>query len=102
MTTYIQTVRTRALAGREAEYRDWYVNTHIPQMLSLDGFVSAKLHRMVTADTAPAEFLCIYTIETTDLAATQSAMMAAGASVAPSPAMDLPATLVEVFQGSNA
>lgn len=102
MTTYIQTVRTRALAGREAEYRDWYVNTHIPQMLSLDGFVSANLHRMVTADTAPAEFLCIYTIETTDLAATQSAMMAAGASVAPSPAMDLPATLVEVFQGSNA
>jgi hypothetical protein len=102
MTAYIQTVRTRALAGREAEYRDWYVNTHIPQMLSLDGFVSANLHRMVTADTAPAEFLCIYTIETTDLAATQSAMMAAGASVAPSPAMDLPATLVEVFQGSNA
>jgi hypothetical protein len=102
MTTYIQTVRTRALAGREAEYRDWYVNTHIPQMLSLDGFVSANLHRMVTAGTAPAEFLCIYTIETTDLAATQSAMMAAGASVAPSPAMDLPATLVEVFQGSNA
>ena len=102
MTTYIQTVRTRALAGREAEYRDWYVKTHIPQMLSLDGFVSANLHRMVAADTAPAEFLCIYTIETTDLAATQSAMMAAGASVAPSPAMDLPATVVEVFQGSNA
>jgi hypothetical protein len=102
MTTYIQTVRSRALAGREAEYRDWYVNTHIPQMLSLDGFVSANLHRMVTADTTPAEFLCIYKIETTDLAATQSAMMAAGASDAPSPAMDLPATVVEVFQGANA
>jgi len=102
MTTYIQTVRTRALAGREAEYRDWYVNTHIPQMLSLDGFVSATLHRQVTADTDPAEFLCIYAIETTDLAATQDAMLAAGASVTPSPAMDLPATVVEVFVGASA
>lgn len=102
MTTYIQTVRTRALAGREAEYRAWYLDTHIPQMLSLEGFISADLHRMVTAEAEPAEFLCIYVIRTTDLAATQSAMWASGATVAPSPAMDLPATVVEVFQQVNA
>ena len=102
MTTYLQTVRTKALPGREAEYREWYLDTHIPQMLSLDGFVSANLHRLVTAAADPAEFLCIYVIETSDLAATQNAMMTAGASVAPSPAMGLPATVVEVFQGVNA
>jgi hypothetical protein len=102
MTTYLQTVRTKALPGREAEYRKWYLTTHIPDMLALDGFISARLHRMLTAEGEPAEFLCLYEIETTDLAATQAAMMAAGASVVPSPAMDLPATRVEVFAGVNA
>lgn len=37
MSRYIQTVRSRALAGREAEYRDWYRTTHIPEVLGLDG-----------------------------------------------------------------
>jgi hypothetical protein len=102
MTRYIQTVRSRALPGREAEYRDWYVSTHIPAMLSVEGFASAEFHRLVAATGTPAEFLCIYQIETSDLQATQAAMMAAGATMAPSPAMDVPATRVEVFAGDNA
>ena len=97
ITTYIQTVRSRALDGREVEYRDWYLTTHIPDLLSLPGFVSAELHQMVAPAGAVAEFLCIYRIETTDLPAVQEAMAKAGASTVPSPAMDLPATRVEVF-----
>jgi len=102
MTTYIQTVRSRALAGRAAEFRDWYLETHIPDMLRLPGFVSADLLRSLGADNAPAEFLCIYTIETADLAAVQAAMLAAGATTVPSPAMDLPATRVEFFEQAAA
>jgi len=102
MTSYIQTVRSKALAGREAEYREWYLGTHIPDLLSLDGFVSADLHRMVTAEGAPAEFLCIYVLETNDLPALQATMMAAGATTVPSPAMDLPETRVEFFERAAA
>ena len=91
-------MRSRALDGQEAEYLDWYLTTHIPELLSLPGFVSADMHRMITSEGAPAEFLCVYTIETSDLAAVQAAMVAAGASTVPSPAMDLPATRVEVFE----
>jgi len=98
IATYIQTVRSRALDGQEAEYLDWYLTTHIPELLSLPGFVSADMHRMITPEGAPAEFLCVYTIETSDLAAVQAAMVAASASTVPSPAMDLPATRVEVFE----
>jgi hypothetical protein len=98
ITTYIQTVHSRALDGREAEYREWYLTTHIPELLSLPGFVSADLHRMIAPAGAPAQFLCIYTIETSDFSAVQAAMVAAGASTVPSPAMDVAATRVEFFE----
>jgi len=102
MTNYIQTVRSKAIEGREAEYRDWYVNTHIPAVLSLDGFVSAEFHERVSSDAGQVEFLCIYRIETTDLEATQQAMFSAGATMVPSAAMDVPATQVEIFVSVNA
>jgi hypothetical protein len=98
IATYIQTVRSRAFDGREAEYQGWYLTTHIPELLSLPGFVSADLHRTITPEGAPSEFLCVYTIETSDLPAVQAAMVALGASIVPSPAMDVPATRVEVFE----
>lgn len=88
--------------GREAEYQEWYLAVHIPELLSLPGFVSANLHRMVAPEGAPAEFLCVYTIETSDIAAVQAAMVTAGASTVPSPAMDLAATRVELFEGALA
>ena len=100
--TYIQTVRSRALDGREAEYLDWYLTTHIPELLSLPGFVSAAMHRMVAPEGTATEFLCVYTIETSNLPAVQAAMLAAGASTVPSPAMDLTATRVEVFERVDA
>ncbi|MET1039031.1 MAG: hypothetical protein ABW075_12205 [Aeromicrobium sp.] len=102
MTSYTQTVRSRALAGRETEYLDWYVATHMPAVLDLDGFVSGELHRLVSDEDAPAEFLCIYRIETTDLAATQAAMLQAGAGMVPSEAMDVPATQIDFFVGVDA
>lgn len=102
MTAYIQSVRSRAVNGREAEYQEWYLAVHIPELLSLPGFVSANLHRMVAPEGAPAEFLCVYTIETSDIAAVQAAMVTAGASTVPSPAMDLAATRVELFEGALA
>ena len=102
MTAYLQTVRSRALPGRDDEYRDWYVSTHIPEMLELEGFVSAELHRLVAIDDEPNGFLCIYRIETADLKATQAAMVAAGATMTPSEAMDVPATQVDVYESAAA
>ena len=91
-------MRSRAIVGREVEYRDWYLKTHIPELLTLPGFVSAELHQMIAPAGATTEFLCIYLIETTDLPAVQAAMATAGATIVPSPAMDVPATRVEIFE----
>jgi len=100
MTHYVQAVRSRALPGREAEYRDWYLSIHLPAVLSLDGLVSAELLRLVSADDASAEFLCIYQIETDDLQATQAGMFAAGATMVPSDAMVVEATRVDVYESA--
>ncbi|MET4583208.1 hypothetical protein ABIE21_002727 [Conyzicola nivalis] len=102
MTHYIQTVRSRALPGRQTEYHDWFLFTHIPAVLSLEGFESAELHRLVAPDDAPAEFLCIYQLETADLQATQAAMFAAGAAMVKSDAMDVKATRVDVYSSASA
>jgi hypothetical protein len=98
MSRYVQTVRSRALAGREAEYRDWYVATHIPEVLALDGFESAEFFcRTSILDEAHADFLCVYQLQTDDLPATQAAMTAEGLGMTASGAMDMTATEIEFF-----
>jgi hypothetical protein len=55
----------------EAEYNDWYTNTHIPDMLAGPGFVSAQRYRRVDQGAAPAHgpaYLAIYELEAEDLA----------------------------------
>ena len=41
MTT-IMLVFSEPVAGREAEYDDWYEHTHLPELLALPGFVAAQ------------------------------------------------------------
>ncbi|MGA9870514.1 MAG: hypothetical protein WBQ44_05130 [Rhodococcus sp. (in: high G+C Gram-positive bacteria)] len=98
MRQYIQTVRSRALAGREDEYRAWYVGTHISEVMALGGYTSAEFY----SDTAGStDFLCIYKLETDDLPIMQAAMAAAGPSMTPSEAMDVPATQIEFFEQTS-
>lgn len=47
MPKYTYVVYTSAVPGKEFEYNDWYNNQHIPDVLKVPGFVSArrlKLH----------------------------------------------------------
>lgn len=64
-------VLTNAVDGREAEYNDWYSNTHLADVTAIPGIVSAE--RFVLADSQrgtakqPYKYLAIYEIETSDL-----------------------------------
>lgn len=100
MPHYVQTVHSRSLPGLHAEYSEWYRTTHIPEVLALDGYSSAEFLRSTTSvdDGAAVEFICIYQLETHDLPALQVAMVAAGSSMTPVVAMDLPATRIEFFE----
>jgi hypothetical protein len=59
---------TTPLPGKEAAFDDWYQNTHLPELVALDGVVGAQRYRLVAklmgGDTNP--FLAIYDVECDD------------------------------------
>ncbi len=58
---------------RDAEYNSWYDEIHLPQLMALDGFVSARRLRPV-ADDGP--YVALYEIEGEDLQAILDNMLA--------------------------
>ena len=71
MPRYKMVVMTRPVAGREAEYNDWYQNVHLGEMVALPGFTSAQRYRpvcsLVEGEVAP--YLAVYEMETDDVGA---------------------------------
>lgn len=53
------------------EYHRWYVETHIAEMLDIDGIVSARRLEPVDRD---GSFIALYEIEADDLAVVQARM----------------------------
>ncbi|MFE4966124.1 hypothetical protein [Streptomyces sp. NPDC056660] len=51
---------------REAEYHAWYEEVHLPEVVSLDGFVSAR--RLAPVD-GKGPFVALYEMEADDLQA---------------------------------
>lgn len=50
------------LAGREAQYEDWYSGRHLRDVLTVPGYVSAQRFA-VSGTAAPAPFLALYEID---------------------------------------
>jgi hypothetical protein len=68
-------VRVRPVSPeRDGELNEWYDRVHIPELLAVPGFVSARRFRRIDgdgdgdADGGP-EYLAVYEIEADDLAA---------------------------------
>lgn len=73
---------TRPLPGREAEYHEWYNNTHLPELVNTFGMAGAQRYKLVTKlmGSDENEFLAIYDIEAVDPMAFLGAMGAASKS----------------------
>lgn len=73
---------TTPVAGKEAEFHEWYQNVHLPEILSLPGGQSGQRYELVAklmgAD--PNQWLAIYDFECDDPAAVLGAMGEAAAS----------------------
>jgi len=74
MAKYTFVVLTNPVEGKEDEYNKWYNQHHIPDVISVPGFVSG--HRFRLADTQfggeasrAFKYLALYEIETDDLPA---------------------------------
>jgi hypothetical protein len=96
MAKYTFIVMTNPVAGKEAEYNEWYNKHHIPDVLNVPGFVCAQRFRI--ADTQmdgeaskAYKYLALYEIETDDLAGVLKELRARGGTpeIVPSDAIDM-------------
>jgi hypothetical protein len=58
MSEYYYAVVSRPVAGREKEYNEWYDLRHMPDVLAVPGFVSAR--RYVAEVKGERQYLAIY------------------------------------------
>ena len=67
MGRYKLVVLTKAVAGQDKEFNDWYSNIHLADVLAVEGFTSAvrlSYHSTIRGDpSAPSPYLAIYDIE---------------------------------------
>lgn len=61
--------------GREAEFNEWYDKVHIPDVLSIPGFVSATRYQLVgEPQEGQGRYLALYEIEASDPGAPVAAL----------------------------
>jgi hypothetical protein len=71
---YVETMPVSA--DREADYHAWYNDTHLAEIVSVDGIVAARRYAPVDG-TGP--FIAIYELDSDDLAGTERRLAALGA-----------------------
>ena len=75
MATYNIIVLSNPVAGREAEFNEWYAKPHIPDVLKCPGVVTAQRFRRVDSRSSPNathKYVARYEVETDDLDATMA------------------------------
>jgi len=73
MAKHVLIAFTNPVAGQEDAYHDWYNTTHISEILSVPGIVSARRFKTKVIDVkgGPAwKFMAIYEVETDNLGET--------------------------------
>jgi hypothetical protein len=63
-------VFTRPVAGRDAEYNEWYDSVHIPDLERLDGVLGARRFRLADMDspqTGHPPYLALYELDVADV-----------------------------------
>jgi hypothetical protein len=95
-------VMSNPVPGREEEFERWYQEVHLPELVALDGFVSAqRFNREVTLGAAQSwPHMAIYEIESEDIEATIGALVtvAEAGKLTMSGAIDTAATSAAVFK----
>lgn len=77
MAPYVLMVLTNPVEGREDEYNTWYDTAHLPDVLSVKGFVAAQRFEVseVSAASVAHRSVTIYEIECDDIGATAQALL---------------------------
>lgn len=93
---FIMQVSSKAVAGREAAYGDWYKTFHLRDVLALPGFISGTLERLLSEDeNASGSFVARYEVEAETPAAVMQALGAAWPGMRQTEDMEVASTRFE-------
>ncbi|WP_179872157.1 DUF4286 family protein [Microcella indica] len=99
MARYLQLVETVPFAGAEAEFNCWYDEVHIPQVLTMPGFLTGQRFRLVGEDPSSVpHYLAAYEIATDDIAETFRTIRDTGPLRTKSPAIDVARSIVRMYE----
>jgi hypothetical protein len=102
MTRPTFVVFTNPTEGREDEFNNWYDNTHLSDVLKVEGFVAAQRFKLAETDPPqefPHRYLALYEVESDDLGYVTQALSEAGDSGAMfiSESLDRPEAIAKYF-----
>jgi len=102
MARYRMVVMSNPVPGREDEFERWYQEVHLPELVALDGFVSAQRYsrEMILGSAQSWPHMAIYEIESDDIEAAIGGLVtvAEAGDLTMSEAIDTAATSAAVFR----
>lgn len=106
MAKHVLIAFTNPVEGQEDVYHDWYNTTHISEILSVPGILSARRFKIKMADVkgGPAwKFVAIYEVETDNLGETLKTLGATTGEVISALDQSMSGTIVatEIFSRSG-
>jgi hypothetical protein len=89
------------VTGREQEFDEWYVSTHIPEVLALDGYQSATRYAprnsLPGLPPGPTGYMTLFEVETQDVNQALDTLAAALPNLTTSDAADLGTAYVRAY-----
>jgi hypothetical protein len=78
---HVLIVLSNAFEGKEAVFNDWYTNTHLPDVIQVDGFSGAQRFQLSPAQMEdgggePFKYLAIYEVAAADVTVPRDALRA--------------------------
>jgi hypothetical protein len=103
MARHVFLVFSTALPGRDAEFNQWYDQTHIFEALTSPGFVAAQRFRIADTQVMPSTesklppYVTIYELDTDDLPASVKGVIDGQASRTPTDTVDRSNALLAMY-----
>jgi len=96
---YLQVVMTAPHPGTEAEFNEWYDTVHVPEVLTMPGFLSGRRLELIDSDPSSGpRYLAVYEIESDDIEETLATIARTAPSRTKSPAIDVDRSVVRMYR----
>lgn len=96
---YLHVVQTSPTPGREDEFNEWYENVHVPEVLTMPGYLSGQRFRLISSDPfVGPRYFAVYEIESDDIVATLETVKNTAPTRTKSGAIDTTASVVLTYE----